>query len=237
MKSTDNFIDNSLEVGGFVYRGWTGPAEGDKDGFNRVPDRRVQRRALVRVRPGKSPGTENRFFGLHKRWPKQLSNIWLQNFGFLLVPMGLLAWIAFSVPLLMVNGSYIIAVVSDPLSWGTNLFGTADLPWRPLWPEWVPVLQVPILLAGFYCGLRGLYKVGVELFPDRNCDECETHVPCVRLEPGVWQVLRVREGLITSAPVRPARGNLLAPAQASIPLAPVSLGSTARSPAWAAPLR
>lgn len=36
LKSTDNFIDNSLEVGGFVYKGWTGPAEGDKDGFNRA---------------------------------------------------------------------------------------------------------------------------------------------------------------------------------------------------------
>ena len=43
----------------------------------------VQRRAVIKVRPGKSPGTENQFFGLHKRWPKALSNIWLQNFGFL----------------------------------------------------------------------------------------------------------------------------------------------------------
>lgn len=45
----------------------------------------LQRRAVIGVRPGKSPGTENRFFGLNKRWPKKLSNIWLQNFGFLLL--------------------------------------------------------------------------------------------------------------------------------------------------------
>ena len=43
----------------------------------------LQRRAVVGVRSGKSPGTENKFFGLQKRWPKKLSNIWLQNFGFL----------------------------------------------------------------------------------------------------------------------------------------------------------
>jgi hypothetical protein len=47
-----------------------------------------------------------------------------------------------------------------------NLFGTADFPWRPLWPEWVPYLQVPILLTGLYYGLRGLHKVGLQLFPD-----------------------------------------------------------------------
>ncbi len=88
------------------------------------------------------------------------------KYAYMLVPMGLLAWIAFSVPLLMVNGSYIIAAISDPLGWGMNLFGTAEFPWRPLWPQWVPFVQVPILLAGLYYGLRSLHKVGREIFPD-----------------------------------------------------------------------
>lgn len=88
------------------------------------------------------------------------------KYAYMLVPMGLLAWIAFSVPLIMVNGSYIISVTSDPLGWGMNLFGTAEFPWTPLWPEWVPFIQVPILLAGFYFGLRGLHKVGRQLFAD-----------------------------------------------------------------------
>src|SRR5574337_53162 len=43
----------------------------------------MQRRSVIRVRPGSSPGTMNAFSGLHQRWPKQLSNIWLQNIGFL----------------------------------------------------------------------------------------------------------------------------------------------------------
>ncbi len=88
------------------------------------------------------------------------------KYAYMLVPMGLLAWIAFSVPLIMVNGSYIISVVSDPLGWGMNLFGTAEFPWKPLWPQWVPFIQVPILLAGFYFGLRGLHRVGSQLFSD-----------------------------------------------------------------------
>ncbi len=88
------------------------------------------------------------------------------KYAYMLVPMGLLAWIAFSVPLIMVNGSYIISVSSDPLGWGMNLFGTADFPWKPLWPQWVPYLQVPILLAGLYYGLRGLHRVARQLFSD-----------------------------------------------------------------------
>jgi ferredoxin len=88
------------------------------------------------------------------------------KYAYMLVPMGLLAWIAFSVPLIMVNGAYIISVASDPMGWGMNLFGTADFPWTPLWPQWVPFLQVPILLTGLYYGLRGLHKVGRQIFAD-----------------------------------------------------------------------
>jgi hypothetical protein len=88
------------------------------------------------------------------------------GYSYMLVPMGLLAWIAFSVPLIMVNGSYIVSVISDPLGWGMNLFGTAEFPWTPLKPHWVPYVQVPILLTGFYYGIRGLQKVARNLFSE-----------------------------------------------------------------------
>ena len=52
------------------------------------------------------------------------------------------------------------------MGWGMNLFGTAEFPWLPLKPHWVPYLQVPILLTGLYYGLRGLHKVGKRLFSD-----------------------------------------------------------------------
>ncbi len=88
------------------------------------------------------------------------------KYAYMLVPMGLLAWIAFSVPLLMVNGSYIVSVISDPLGRGMNLFGTAEFPWIPFYPASVPFVQVPILLSGFYYGARGLFKVASQLFSD-----------------------------------------------------------------------
>lgn len=87
-------------------------------------------------------------------------------YSYMLVPMGLLAWIAFSIPLIMVNGSYIISVISDPMGWGMNLFGTADFPWTPFKPHWVPFLQVLVLLIGLYYSLRGLNRVAIKMFPD-----------------------------------------------------------------------
>ncbi len=87
-------------------------------------------------------------------------------YSYMLVPLGLLAWIAFSIPLIMINGAYIISVASDPLGWGMNLFGTADFPWTPFLPEWVPFLQVVVLLLGLYYSLRGLHRVALKLFSD-----------------------------------------------------------------------
>ena len=104
------------------------------------------------------------------KWYAKIDNVSTKElflrYAYMLVPMGLLAWIAFSVPLIMINGSYIISVTSDPLGWGMDLFGTAHFPWTPFWPEWVPFIQVPILLAGFYYGVRGMHKVGRQLFSD-----------------------------------------------------------------------
>ncbi|KKK80729.1 hypothetical protein LCGC14_2820580, partial [marine sediment metagenome] len=45
----------------------------------------LQRRALIRVRAGKTGGLRNRMFGLNRKWPRALSNIWLQNIGFLCI--------------------------------------------------------------------------------------------------------------------------------------------------------
>jgi polyferredoxin len=86
------------------------------------------------------------------------------GYSYLLVPLGLLAWIAFSFPLLFVNGSYIIAVISDPLGWGWDLFGTAHFPWKPLWPEYLGFIQILLLLIGLYYALDRSYKIGERLF-------------------------------------------------------------------------
>ncbi len=86
------------------------------------------------------------------------------RYSYAFVPLGLMAWIAFSVPLVMVNGSYVVSVISDPFGWGWDLFGTAEIPWHPILPEWVPLIQVAILLVGLTLSLRGTYQVGRSLF-------------------------------------------------------------------------
>jgi hypothetical protein len=79
--------------------------------------------------------------------------------AYMLVPVGIFAWIAFSLPMLMVNYSYILNVLSDPLGLGWNLFGTANYPYQPFLPEWIPLIQGLILLTGLYFGISRGYLV------------------------------------------------------------------------------
>jgi plastocyanin/ferredoxin len=73
--------------------------------------------------------------------------------AFMLVPLGLMAWVAFSLPLIMVNYTHVTSSLSDPLGVGWNLFGTAGQHWTPFFPEVIPYLQVPLLLAGLATAL------------------------------------------------------------------------------------
>ena len=89
------------------------------------------------------------------------------RYSFMLVPLGLLAWIAFSFPLIMINGSYIISVISDPLGWGWDLVGTAHVPWRPILSQYTSHLQVPLLLLGLYFALTRGYHIARGLYQNR----------------------------------------------------------------------
>jgi hypothetical protein len=77
--------------------------------------------------------------------------------SYMLVPIGIFAWIAFSLPMLMVNYSYILNVLSDPLGLGWNLLGTANYAFKPFVPEWIPIIQGIIMLAGLYFSLSRGY--------------------------------------------------------------------------------
>ena len=89
------------------------------------------------------------------------------RYSYLLVPLGLMAWIAFSLPLILVNYTHITSSLSDPLGWGWDLFGTADQRWAPLLPEWIPYLQIPLLLVGLAVALQRGLGVARELFTER----------------------------------------------------------------------
>jgi hypothetical protein len=90
------------------------------------------------------------------------------RYSYTLVPLGLLAWVAFSLPLIMVNGSYILSVLSDPLGRGWNFFGTAHIPWTPVYPEYATYIQVALLLVGLYYGIQKGLEIARELWADEE---------------------------------------------------------------------
>jgi ferredoxin len=90
------------------------------------------------------------------------------RYSFVLVPMGLLAWIAFSVPLVMINGAYIVSVISDPMGWGWDLFGTKEIHWHPVLPGWVPYIQAVLLMVGLWFSIKKGHDVGRQLFKTKG---------------------------------------------------------------------
>ena len=67
-----------------------------------------------------------------------------------LLPLGLFAWIAFTVSFAFPKFNYVLSVLSDPLGWGWDLLGTANPTWSPDGAGFSPVLQVALLLVGLF---------------------------------------------------------------------------------------
>ena len=78
--------------------------------------------------------------------------------SYTLIPVGIFAWIAFSLPSVMVNYTYIMIVLSDPLGLGWDIFGTANMAFHPFYPQWIPIIQGTLLLSGLYFGIQRGYK-------------------------------------------------------------------------------
>lgn len=76
-----------------------------------------------------------------------------------LVPVGLSVWIAFVVPMLLVNVTFVIQSISDPFGWGWDLLGTANTPWHQLWPSAIPWVQAIAVLTGLAYGLRAAWRI------------------------------------------------------------------------------
>ncbi|MDP7420931.1 MAG: 4Fe-4S binding protein [bacterium] len=71
------------------------------------------------------------------------------NFSYTLIPMGLGVWMAFSLGIILPNGTYVLHIFSDPFAWGWNLFGTANIPWTPVFTGIMGHLQ-GIVMVVFY---------------------------------------------------------------------------------------
>ena len=95
----------------------------------------------------------------------QLKRVFV-NFAYTLVPLGLGVWIAFSVGIILPNGSYILHIISDPFAWGWNLFGTANFPWTPVLTEIMGYLQGAILLIMYLFSVAFAFKLSGRVYAD-----------------------------------------------------------------------
>lgn len=75
-----------------------------------------------------------------------------------LLPFALMNWIAFVIPMLFVNVTFIKQSISDPFGWGWDFFGTANTPWHQFLPQFTPWLQAVAVLTGLYLSLRNIRK-------------------------------------------------------------------------------
>jgi hypothetical protein len=74
----------------------------------------------------------------------------IANQAQVLLPLGLFAWIAFTISFAFPKLNYFLSVLSDPLGWGWNLLGTANTAWSPDVSGFSPILQIAILLVGLF---------------------------------------------------------------------------------------
>ena len=85
----------------------------------------------------------------------RVKDVFMGNAGALL-PLGLMIWIAFVIPMLFVNMTFIFQSFSDPFGWGWDFFGTANIRWQQFLPEYIPWFQALLILSGAYLSLRNL---------------------------------------------------------------------------------
>ena len=85
-----------------------------------------------------------------------------------LTPLGLAAWVAFTLSFVSSNLSYVWPVLSDPLGWGWNLLGTTDLAWTPYGATVLPILQAGVLLGGLAWTGAAVRHVAADLEPQRS---------------------------------------------------------------------
>jgi len=80
--------------------------------------------------------------------------------GQLLIPMGLSAWIAFTISFALAKFLYVIPVLSDPFGWGWNLLNTSRVPTSLQNAGLTVLLPVLLLLGGLWWTVRTAGKLG-----------------------------------------------------------------------------
>lgn len=83
-------------------------------------------------------------------------------FSYALVPLGLMAWIAFSLSFVSASISYLWSTLSDPFGRGWDLFGTAQAGWQPYLAGSISGLQAAVLLSGLHWSSRVAHRIATE---------------------------------------------------------------------------
>jgi polyferredoxin len=83
-------------------------------------------------------------------------------FATVLIPLGLMAWIAFSLSFVFASLSYVWPVLSDPLGAGWNLLGTAGVAWQPYLMSIVPFVQAGVLIGGLLWACVSARRIAAE---------------------------------------------------------------------------
>jgi hypothetical protein len=86
----------------------------------------------------------------------------------MLIPVGIFAWIAFSLPGIMVNYGHVISILSDPPELGWDIFNFAGIYFKPFIPDKIPFIQGWLLLAGLYMGLKRAQQAVSEVIENRR---------------------------------------------------------------------
>ena len=89
-------------------------------------------------------------------------------FAYALVPLGLTAWIAFSLSFVFANLSYLWPALSDPFGWGWNLLGTASAGWTPYLMGVIPLVQTAVLLVGLGWASLTALRTAREQVPEKT---------------------------------------------------------------------
>lgn len=81
----------------------------------------------------------------------------------ILVPLGMMAWIAFTMSFAFAKASYVLPVISDPFGWGWNLIGMTDGATAKAWvgqsTSLSLVLQLAVLILGLFWASRITRKI------------------------------------------------------------------------------
>jgi hypothetical protein len=83
-----------------------------------------------------------------------------------LLPLGLMAWMAFTVSFAFPKMGLVLGALNDPLGWGWSLLGADYTPWAPDVAAYSPILQGILLLLGLAWAVKVARRLaGTKILP------------------------------------------------------------------------